>query len=262
MTMKRLSLAVSTIFIMLGAFGCGSGVRDAFLVAVESGARTAADVFLSDLLTDLPDIATLPPPQGESPADDSGNTGQPPSDTNPTDTGGGNAGGDVVGTAVAGETIFTANACVSCHCDDASGGCLAGAPNIQGIDVATVGEKLQGDTPHVGGKFPDLTGQDLADVVAFLADLAGAPNGTTGGDAPSAAVGDATTGESLFGTMSCAGCHCDDGSGGCLSTAPDIQGVDVATIREHLIGDTPHTGGKFPDLTDQQLADITAFLGG
>jgi len=259
-TMKHRSLAVSTTLIVLGVCGCGSGVRDAFLVAVESGTRTAADVFLSDLLTDLPDLVTLPPLAGEPTTGDSGNSGQPPVDDNP---GGGDFTGGLMGDVAAGETLFGALPCSGCHCADASGGCLAIAPNIQGIDVATIGEKLVGNAPHVGGKFPDLTGQDLADLSAFLDDLAGNPNGTPGGgDMSGGSPGDSVAGATLFGMLPCSGCHCADGSGGCLSIAPNIQGVDVATIRDKLQGDTPHTGGKFPDLTDQQLADIMAFLGG
>lgn len=80
-----------------------------------------------------------------------------------TADGGGSIGGD----AAAGETIFTANGCGSCHCADASGGCALEAPDLHGADGDTLDEFLRGDTPHTGGKH-DLTDQDLLDLKAYL----------------------------------------------------------------------------------------------
>ena len=69
---------------------------------------------------------------------------------------------------------------------------------------------------------------------------------------------DAARGEALYMSTGCAACHAADGSGG---SGPDIQGVAVQTLDVFLIGLETHVGGKQPDLTDQDLADIAAFLG-
>ncbi len=68
----------------------------------------------------------------------------------------------------------------------------------------------------------------------------------------------AARGDALYMSSGCAACHAADGSGG---SGPDIQGVAVQTLDVFLIGAETHVGGKQPDLTDQDLADIAAFLG-
>lgn len=151
--------------------GCGSNLNDALFQAAETGARTALDVLIADLYADLPDIFTLPPGPGESVGDpDTGDDGGATTDGGPA-TDGGDV--DLSGDVENGAATFTANSCSTCHCEDASGDCLAAAPNLQGTDSATLREWLQGETPHAGGKSPDLTGQDFADLQAFLADQAG-----------------------------------------------------------------------------------------
>lgn len=79
----------------------------------------------------------------------------------------GDGGGSVDGDAAAGETIFTANGCGSCHCTDASGGCALAAPALPGVDDGTLDAVLRGDTPHTGGKH-DLTDQDILDLQAYF----------------------------------------------------------------------------------------------
>ena len=92
-------------------------------------------------------------------------------DTEPDATAPAGSGGvvDLIGDADRGVTVYAANFCGSCHCDDASGGCLPTAPDLRGSDLTTLLEKLQGGAPHVGGAFPDLTAQDIADLETFLA---------------------------------------------------------------------------------------------
>ena len=70
--------------------------------------------------------------------------------------------------------------------------------------------------------------------------------------------GDAGLGDALYMSNGCAACHADDGSG---DIGPDIRGESVQSLEDHLIGTEEHLGGKKPDLTDQDLADIAAFLG-
>jgi mono/diheme cytochrome c family protein len=255
--MKRTILATGVAIVMFG-FGCGTRINEALLLALESGARTGFDVFLSDLLSDLPNFFTFPPPTGE-PGDgdgdstdgDDGDGDQPPPDGN---------GGDLVGDPVAGEALYGINGCGLCHCDDASGECLPGSPGLQGSSLEVNREALQGESSHVGGKFPDLTEQDLADLVAFLADVGGGSDGDGGGNGD--VVGDPVAGEAFYNANACGACHCADGSGGCAASAPDIRAVDTNTILETLAGEASHTGGKIADVTEQEVADLAAFLGG
>lgn len=152
--------------------GCGTNVNEALLLAAESSARTLFDIWLSDLYSGLPELFSLPSGPGEPV--NGGGTGTGPTDGTGTGTGTGPPPGggssDLVGDPLEGAATFSANSCTACHCDDASGGCFPGAPNLTGKDFATIKERLQGETPHPGGKFPDLVDQDIANLEAFLAD--------------------------------------------------------------------------------------------
>ena len=170
--MKRMFCLMASSLLPL-APGCGSDFREALLLGSESGIRTSLDILLSDLYSDLPELFFLPPGPGEPVDGEDGgqDTGDMAEDGGDQTDGGG--GGELVGNVATGMVIFTANSCFVCHCEDASGGCLPGAPNIQGKDFATIQERLQGQTPHPGGKFPELTDQDIADLEAFFAELSG-----------------------------------------------------------------------------------------
>ena len=156
----------SALFI-LPIVGCGTNFNEALFLAAEAGTRTTLDVLLSQLITDLPIIFTSPPAAGESPQD-------PPDTDTPDDDGEveppdiDDGGPPVVGSAIQGEMTYMINACGLCHCDDGSGGCLPGAPDLRGSGADVLRAKLIGDSNHVGGQFPDLTDQDLSDLVAFL----------------------------------------------------------------------------------------------
>lgn len=65
--------------------------------------------------------------------------------------------------------------------------------------------------------------------------------------------GDVDNGEALV-TANCAGCHGADGASG---FAPNIQGVSAAMITEVITMD----GHPNPDLSDQEVLDIEAYLG-
>lgn len=81
---------------------------------------------------------------------------------------------------------------------------------------------------------------------------------------PEAPVGDAARGAVVFeqgegNGFGCARCHCADASGGCGLDAPNIQGRTYAEVDARVRGAAAHPGGKF-NLTDQQIADVAAFL--
>ena len=84
-----------------------------------------------------------------------------------------------------------------------------------------------------------------------------------GGDAADGGSvgGDAAAGETIYVSNGCGSCHCADASGGCALDAPALLDADFETLDEFLRGDSPHTGGKH-DLTDQDILDLQAYLGG
>jgi cytochrome c553 len=67
--------------------------------------------------------------------------------------------------------VFTANNCAGCHCADASGGCALSAPPIIGVTAEMLDSVLRGDQAHPTKV--ELSDQDLADLQAYLASLAG-----------------------------------------------------------------------------------------
>ncbi len=151
------------------SFGCGSGVQSAFLLAGESGARTFVDILLSDLLAELPNLYTFPTAGDNTVDADAGDGGagedptagdDPPVDEDP--------GSGLTGIAADGETVFAAAGCAVCHCASVDA-CDEGLINLEGLDAARIEEKVFGEGFHGGGKFPDLTEQDLADMEAFFA---------------------------------------------------------------------------------------------
>ncbi|UCG33622.1 MAG: cytochrome c [Phycisphaerales bacterium] len=95
----------------------------------------------------------------------------------------------------------------------------------------------------------------IAGVLAFLCGCQG-----------QAPTGDAARGESLYTTSvgaipSCLLCHCADASGGCRMDSPDIRGqsfVQLAAVLRDTVN--VHPGGV-RDLSDQEIADLAAYLG-
>ncbi len=170
--MTRATRRICCVSILLCA-GCGSGVQDAVLLAGESGARTFIDILISDIFADLPDLVTFPPgvdtsadAVAETDVATDGGTGTDGAADTPTDSGGVGAG--LTGVASNGEALFSANGCSGCHCP-AADACTSGRINLHGVQAARIEEKTQSDLFHTGGKFPDLTEQDLVDLEAFFA---------------------------------------------------------------------------------------------
>ena len=85
--------------------------------------------------------------------------------------GGGDGSTGLTGDPAAGQTVFTANNRAACHCADASGGCALSAPPIIGVTAGTLDGVLRGDEAHP--LKVELSDQDLADLQAYLASLAG-----------------------------------------------------------------------------------------
>lgn len=140
----RLRTRTVLTFLSLAGVGCGTGLDNVLLPVAESTARGAADIVLSEFALAL-DEALNPPPVPETPPE---------------------------GDPVLGMVIFETHNCLYCHCQDARGGCASSAPNIQGASYALVDNQLRGLITHTGGKFPEFTDFDIADLAAYLQELA------------------------------------------------------------------------------------------
>ncbi len=97
------------------------------------------------------------------------------------------------------------------------------------------------------------TSQDCnANTVPDECDIAGG----TSEDYDGGPTGVRTAGDTFFNT-SCVGCHGPNGTG---ATGPNIRNKNRTTIRNRLKLIVPHPGGGFPLATDQDFANIEAFL--
>lgn len=88
----------------------------------------------------------------------------------------------------------------------------------------------------------------------------GGPGTKPTGDAESGAMIFRTTGDGKGINQVCAACHCPEATGGCGSSAPNVVGQDFETISDRTRDPfVSHPGGKF-SFSDQDIADIEAFL--
>jgi cytochrome c553 len=138
--------------------GCGTNLNEVLFQSGAATGRTLIDLWLTDFENRLADSLD---PNGAA-AGDGGST---------TVQGGGGGSTGLTGDPAAGQTVFTANNCAACHCADASGGCAFSAPRIAGVASDTIDARLRGDASHPTKL--ELSDQDLADLQAYLASLAG-----------------------------------------------------------------------------------------
>ena len=145
--------------------------------------------------------------------------------------------------------------------------------------VATVGcgtgfnDALYQTAGSLGRVTLDIFLTELANRLAESFDQDRASDGAdddTGGDADDGGgggadqgdddlVGDAAAGEVVYTTGGCAGCHCDDASGGCALDSPALVGSPVEVLDETLLGDVSHP--VKPAMSGQDLVDLEAYLG-
>lgn len=140
-----------------------------------------------------------------------------------------------MGDAAHGKVLFEDN-CSTCHGIDATG---EDGPDLHGVpgqlgDAAVVGIIQHGIRGTGMPGFFDLTPKDAADIVAFLHTF----DASTAG----AITGDPKTGEALFQSSGCAGCHMIDGQGG--SVGPDLSRIGdmrgPASLKQRLIDPGAH----------------------
>jgi cytochrome c553 len=158
---------------LLGGFfvllpGCGANLSEIFYQSVAAAGRTLLDQVLTDVANDLAEQGEDQPDEGDGDGNGDGDDG---------DGNGGNGDGDgeepppgdLTGDAARGETLFASSGCGGCHCADAVGGCLPGAPGLVNIALDVLTANLTGGDPHPTS--PNVSNQDIADLQAFLTSL-------------------------------------------------------------------------------------------
>lgn len=160
--------------LLVATSGCGVSIDQ---LVVQSGAalgRSYLDLLLTDLGNALAERAEQDQDlNGDDDADDTDGDGGGDGDGDGGGDGDADGGGgsldDLTGDPAAGEPLFAS--CGGCHCADASGGCLPGAPALVGVSAETLNEHLRGDAAHPAKV--NLTDQELVDLQAYLASLGG-----------------------------------------------------------------------------------------
>jgi hypothetical protein len=162
------SVTIVPVILLFGVAGCGSGVNEVLCQTTSAAGRTTLDIFLTELANALADAFDTT----DTPPADNGDDG---ADDQNGDEGGDDANGgdvpldDLTPDAANGETVYAANGCAPCHCDDGSGGCGAAAPGVVGIGVDVLSDYLGNGATHFGQG--PLTDQELVDLEAYLGSL-------------------------------------------------------------------------------------------
>ena len=170
-TMKSRSWRLVLAALAVPFAGCGTNLNEVLLQSGTATGRTLIDLWLTDFENRLADSLN---PSG-APAGSGGSTTDQGGGGSDQGNGGGAGGGDgstgLTGDPAAGQTVFAANNCAACHCAGASSGCALSAPPVLGVAQDTLDAVLRGDAPHPTKV--ELSDQDLADLHAYLASLAG-----------------------------------------------------------------------------------------
>ncbi len=168
----------------------------------------------------------------------------------------------------AGDVLFQQN-CASCHGADASGGV---GPNLRGLGAATIDFWVStGRMPLANAavqavrKPPRFNRQQTLDIVAYVNSLQPPAPGRVGIPTVDTAGANLAEGQSLF-VLNCAACHTITGSGDALAnnfSAPTLHKATATQVAEAIRtgpGNMPWFGPN--ELTDQQVADIVAYVKG
>ncbi|RMF78687.1 MAG: hypothetical protein D6739_11635 [Nitrospirae bacterium] len=187
------------------------------------------------------------------------------------------------GDATAGSDLFAIH-CAGCHGTDAAG--TTTAPDIRGESASDIQEAI-GEVAEMSG-LSTLTMAQVNDIAAYLATLGsgseasegsgdsetatgdtgsttggdsstgGSGSGTTsGGTSGSTTTGDATSGRTLY-EANCLGCH---GADGTQISGVALAGKSASEVSSAITNVAAMAAvNTLADLTDQQIADIAAYL--
>lgn len=167
----------AALALALGLSGCGTNVNELLFQTGTAAGRTLLDLLLTDLantIEDQLDNLSEATDDGDQDTDDAGgvdDNGDGDTDGEINDNGGATGGGldDLTGDPATGETLYTANGCAVCHCEDAAGDCALSAPAIIDTAAQSLANFLRGDEIHPSKI--DLTDQEIVDLQAYLASL-------------------------------------------------------------------------------------------
>jgi mono/diheme cytochrome c family protein len=173
----------------------------------------------------------------------------------------------VVGDPPRGAALFFGEKqCSICHSVNGSGGHIApdlsaerpGTPAMGWLAIV-----LWNHAPGMfrrirsGSSYPQLTSQDMADVLAFLYQAANADR-----------QGDATAGEKVFHDKGCASCHSVRSVGG--KSAPELSGIAATGANEWMRAMWNHTQlmvepitkalGRWPEFMGSDMNDLVAYV--
>jgi len=174
----------------------------------------------------------------------------------------------VVGDPQRGAALFFGDKqCSICHSVNGSGGHIApdlsaehpGAPAMGWLAIV-LWNHAPGMFRRISGSksYPQLTSQDMADVLAFLYQAANV-------DRP----GNASAGEKVFHDKGCANCHSVRSVGG--NSAPELSGVAAGGPNEWMRAMWNHTQsmvepitkklGQWPEFMGSEMNDLVAYVG-
>ncbi len=181
---------------------------------------------------------------------------------------------DTTGNARAGEKLFSAKGCVHCHSIGGAGGDIG--PELDGLKRANSpvlvaaamwnhGPKMTEAMRAAGIARPTFTGNELADIIAYVTSAARA----SGGDTQQVVPGTPARGAQLFEQKKCSTCHAVGGQGG--KVGPDLgkagHHVSLTQLAARMWNHGPRMAAKMkersidvPTLTGQDFADLLAYL--
>jgi len=174
-----------------------------------------------------------------------------------------------------GAELFRDRSCIRCHTVGGAGGTLGPgldrfkrytSPIVLAAAMWNHGPKMQAVMAQAGIARPQLTGEDIAHLLAYIR--------TAGRGGPESAVyllpGNPEAGRQLFKEKRCASCHGAEGTGGVgpdfRRRREDFQG-GLTQVTALMWNHGPAIWKKmaemnipFPPLADQEMADVVAFL--
>lgn len=174
-----------------------------------------------------------------------------------------------------GAELFRDRSCVRCHSVGGEGGTMGPgldrfkrytSPIVLAAAMWNHGSKMQAVMVRAGIARPQLTGEDIAHLLAYIR--------TVGRGGPESAVyllpGNPEAGRRLFQEKHCAACHGAEGTGGVgpdfRRRREDFQG-GLVQVTALMWNHGPAIWQKmaemnipFPPLADQEMADLVAFL--
>jgi len=163
------------------------------------------------------------------------------------------------GDAARGKSLFDSKHCSLCHgltqaklpaARPVSKWESIGQPIVLASAMWNHGASMRGEFAGHGLKWPDLTSQDLADILVYLRNLTPAQTA-----APRVEISSGTEGEALFRSKGCAECH--SGSHG---LAGRMKGKTLTDVAAAMWSHQPRMAAAPSQLTPGEMREIASYL--